>query len=272
MVTTAEPILDAEIDAYVDGQMDLDRRIEIEALLARNPPLASRVMDALRLRDELRAAFGGEPEIPPAPLVRKRTERLARRLQGSRSRTRMVVGLKRAAAAALLVGAGWAANAALGPLLIGTVFAYPQAPAYVSDAVMSHRTALLRAGMRSQVETPEFDRDEVRAATAIVVPKLPRDWKVLDAQVFPSKYGPSLQMAIETPDLGLISFYAVRPGVFDMEAPVVRAMEGAQAAYWQVADVAYTLVAQHRGEELLARAQRFAGKLDPYKTKPGARP
>ncbi|MFD1333195.1 anti-sigma factor, partial [Methylopila musalis] len=202
-----------------------------------------------------------------------RTERLARRLQESRARARMVVGLKRAAAAVLLVGAGWAANAALGPLLIGSVFAYPQAPAYVADAVMSHRTALLRAQMRSQVETPEFDRDEIRAATAIVVPKLPRDWKIVDAQVFPSKYGPSLQMAIETPDLGLISFYAVRPGVFGMEAPVLRAMEdGAQAAHWQVADVAYTLVAQHRGEELLVRAQRFAGKLDPYKTKTGARP
>ncbi|GLK78636.1 anti-sigma factor family protein [Methylopila turkensis] len=259
MASTPDPILEGELDAYVDGQVDLRRRIEIEAYLAAHPPLASRVMADMRLRDELRCAFG-EPEAPADR--RAQTLKLARRLEGARSRQRLFVNLRRAAVVMLLVGAGWIANASVGPLLVGAVFASPQPPAYVVDAVMAHRTALLRGEMVSQVETPDYDRTEIRAATAIVLPKLPKDWKVTDVQVFPSKYGPSVQMAMETPDLGLLSFYAVRPGAFGMEPAVARRIDdGVVAAYWQVADVAYTLVGQADEEKLLARADRFAGRI-----------
>ncbi|MBC9180108.1 anti-sigma factor family protein, partial [Pseudoroseomonas ludipueritiae] len=65
-----------EIDAYLNDQLDLPGRIAVEEALARNPALAARVMDDLRIRDALRAALDQPPEAPGA-----RTVLAARRLQ-----------------------------------------------------------------------------------------------------------------------------------------------------------------------------------------------
>lgn len=259
MTSTRDPVLEPELDAYVDGQLDDRRRIEIEAHLAANPALASRVMADLRVSDELRLAFSAEP----AGGASDGTRRLGRKLEHALRWTRVMVHARRAAVIVVLLASGWLANAYVGPLLVGTVIAYPQAPAYVSDAVMAHRTASLRGAMRSQVETPDYDPDEIRAATAIVLPKLPKDWSVLDVQLFPSKFGPSLQMAVRTDDLGLVSLYAVRPGSYDLEPASGKEVDGMAAAYWQVGEVAYALVAESDLPKLLHRAGRLAGRLNP---------
>jgi anti-sigma factor RsiW len=54
---------EAEIQAYVDGELDLPRRIEVEAHLEANPALAAQVMADLRLRDALRLAFAEDAGI-----------------------------------------------------------------------------------------------------------------------------------------------------------------------------------------------------------------
>ncbi|PLU24301.1 Fis family transcriptional regulator, partial [Sinorhizobium medicae] len=52
-----DPILEADLDAYVDDQLDVARRIEVEAYLSAHPNVAARVMSDLRTRDELRLAL-----------------------------------------------------------------------------------------------------------------------------------------------------------------------------------------------------------------------
>jgi anti-sigma factor RsiW len=250
MIPPLDPISEADINAYVDDQLDMRRRIEVEDHLAHHPSVAARVMADLRGRDELRLAFPNPPTW-----VRVETVDVARRLERGLTRTRMLVGLQRVAAVAVLIGVGWFAHAELGALSIGASIASPTPPAFVADAVMSHRTALTRAAMHSQPRDARYDSDEIRAATAITLPELPRDWRARDVEIFPSQYGPSVEIAIETGDeLGTLSLFAVRPGDFAVASPTLTRMGDEAVAYWQMGETAYALTGKATDSDDLDRA------------------
>ncbi|WP_367161396.1 anti-sigma factor, partial [Mesorhizobium sp.] len=105
MTAIVDPVTDADLDAYVDDQLDVARRIEVEAFLSARPEVAARVMSDLRTRDELRVALAG-----PGAMARTATTDAARRLERVLARDRAFSVLQRAAAAAVLVAAGWLAN------------------------------------------------------------------------------------------------------------------------------------------------------------------
>ena len=48
MVADSAPVTDTDLDAYVDDQLDVTRRIEVEAFLSTRPETAARVMSDLR--------------------------------------------------------------------------------------------------------------------------------------------------------------------------------------------------------------------------------
>ncbi|TIL50584.1 MAG: anti-sigma factor, partial [Mesorhizobium sp.] len=73
------------------------------AFLSTQPEVAARVMSDLRTRDELRVALAGKGMARPA------TAEAARRLERGLTRDRIFSVLQRAAAAAILVAAGWLA-------------------------------------------------------------------------------------------------------------------------------------------------------------------
>ena len=91
--------------------------------------------------------------------------------------------------------------------------------------------------------------------------KLPKDWAVKDVQVFPSAFGPSVEMSVNTPDFGEVSLFAVRPGSFDVVPATSVPREDLKAAYWQVGEVAYALVADGTARELDRTAERLARSL-----------
>lgn len=93
------------------------------------------------------------------------------------------------------------------------------------------------------------------------MPALPGDWTVRDVQIYPSRFGPSVEMAIETRDLGLLSLFAVRPGTFDVVQPTLAPANGVSSVYFQVGDVAYALVTSGDVEELDRMADRLAATL-----------
>jgi len=55
-----DPIIDADLDAYVDGELDVSRRIQVESYLSENPAIAAKVMADLSMKGELRLALAGE--------------------------------------------------------------------------------------------------------------------------------------------------------------------------------------------------------------------
>lgn len=255
MIEARDPVTEADLDAYVDDQLDAARRIEVEAYLARRPHDAARVMADLRTRDELRLALA----IPPAG--GRATTHAARKLERGLTRNRILSHLQRAAAVAIFVAAGWSANKVLGPMSVTEVVASTPPPAYVEDAIRAHGTTVLRASMASQRETPDYDAEEIRAMTAIVMPKLPDEWRIKDVQVFPSRFGPSVELAAETRDLGFVSLFAVRPGTFDVVAPRLAPGSETSAAFFQVGEVAYAVVGRGDSRKLDRVAERLAKTL-----------
>ncbi|WP_182084828.1 anti-sigma factor [Aureimonas sp. ME7] len=248
-----DPIGEFDLAAYVDGQLPFQRRSLIEGHLASHPQEAASVMADLRLNTELRLALGAT-----AGMERPRTSDAARRLQGARSRRRLAPVFRRFAAIGLLLAVGWVAHSQFGPLGVRESVASARPPAFVEDAMRAHRTSLIRAGMASQPETKRYDPAEILSATAISMPTLPGDWTVTDVQIFPSTYGPSVELALRAPGNESLSLYAVRPGAFDVTEARLTPSPGDVAAYWQIGEVAYALVAPE-----LDRAQlgQWAGTL-----------
>lgn len=232
-----DPITETDLHAYIDDQLSVQRRVEVEAHLSRHPEMAARVMSDLRGRDELRLALADQPSFE-----RVSTNDAARRLSQALSRDKLFGRLQRVAAVIAFIAVGWFGHAAVGTLGITESVASAPPPAYVEDATRAHRTALVRAAMHSQPRLPDYDREEIRSATAIVVPDLPRGWHVTDVQVFPSTYGPSLEMAIRSDRLGTLSLFAVRPGSFNVRPTTVAVQNEVTAVYWQLGEVAYALV------------------------------
>ncbi len=256
MTAIVDPVTDADLDAYVDDQLDVARRIEVESYLSARPDTAARVMADLRNRDELRLALAGTPGAP-----RPATADAARKLERGLVRGRMFGYLQRAAAVAVFVSAGWLANEAVGPFSVSEVVASTPPPAYVEDAMRAHGTSVLRASMASQPEVRDYDVEEIRSATAIVMPTLPHDWDVRDVQIYPSRFGPSVEMAIDTGELGLLSLFAVRPGSFDVVHPTLAPAGDIVSAYFQIGEVAYALVGGGDVGKLDRAAARLAATL-----------
>jgi anti-sigma factor RsiW len=256
MTEARDPILDADLDAYVDDQLQPSRRIEVEAYLSARQEIAARVMADLRARDELRLALASTQGAPkPA------TSTAARKLARGLARHRHMKLLQRAASVALLVAGGWLAHAAIGPISVTEVVASTPPPAFVGDALRAHNTTLVRAAMVSQPEIAAYDEAEIRAATGIVMPDLPDGWKVRDAQIYPSQFGPSVELAVETERLGVMSLFAVRPGDFNVIEVTIDASAENSAAYWQIGEVAYALIGKADSHELDRAADRLADTL-----------
>ncbi|MER9716421.1 anti-sigma factor [Mesorhizobium sp. M0219] len=246
-----DPVTNTDLDSYVDDQLDVARRIEVEAFLSARPEAAARVMSDLRTRDELRLALAAS-----TGMARPATTEVARRLGRGLASRRVFAVLQRAAAVAIFVAAGWLANGLFGPLLVTKVVASPPPPAYVEEAIRAHKTTLMREAMPSQL-----NGDEIRAATAIVMPLLPKDWKVRDVQIYPSRFGPSVEVALETKDMGLVSLFAIRPGTFDVVKPAIAPSGDISSAYFQIGEVAYAVVARSDVHDLDRAAETLANTL-----------
>ena len=231
-IETVDPV---ELAAYADDQLDTARRIAVEHWLSQNPGAAAEVMADLRLRDELRLAHAGDT-VPRSTA----TEALARRLEGRLQREQLFRRVRPMLAASLLLTIGWLAHGQVGH---STVLASTAIPDYVTAAVEAHHTTELRALMHSQPPATEYDSAELLARTEITLPTLPAGWTITDVQVYPSAFGPSIEVAANTDELGAVSIFAARPGQFLVTPPVTQNVEDTTTAYWQFGDVAYALVA-----------------------------
>lgn len=248
----SDPVTEKDLTLYVDGQIDPARRLEVERHLARNPDLAAEVIDQLRVNHELRMSLADIAEAP-----RRASSDLARRLQGALGRRAWLERLRPALAASCFVVIGALAG---GVATVG-LSTTPVMPDYVEAALRAHEVSQVRAVMVSQPEVPEYDRDELLAATAIVMPTLPDDWTVQDVQVYPSRFGPSVEMVLDDADLGRVSIFSARPGDFAVHEPQVYSHNGSVLAHWQTGEIAYALVGSATEAEILGAARTLADTL-----------
>ena len=161
-------ITECELHAYVDDQLDAMGRLEVADYLVRNPDVAARVLADLSVRDAMRAL--AERDEQPVP---QRVHDSARKVEGALHRSRLF----RRLSGGLAMAAGIVAAVALGvgKLNMGVAPTAQAMPVFIEEALMSHKTALVRSHMKSQPEIPHFDPADVRSATHINVPVLPAD-------------------------------------------------------------------------------------------------
>lgn len=257
---TIDPVIDTDLDAYVDGELTVARRIEVESYLSEHPAIAAKVMADMSIRGELRLALAAEGVAAKAE-----TREAARRLERGLSFGHVFNGIQRIAAVAVLMAAGWFAHTSFGAFSASEVNASVPAPAFVDDAVRAHRAADVRAHMGSQALDAVYNPEEIRASTAIVMPDLPKGWRVVDTQIFPSEFGPSVEMTIEAGDTGAdgkrLSLFAVRPGNFAVLKVAQVTRDGIRAAYWQIGEVAYALISDGPSDQLGGEAEKLARSL-----------
>lgn len=256
MGRNADRMTETDLQAYVDDELPADYRIEVESYLRRHMTEAAWVTAELRTREELRMALAESPCTPSGTTIDS-----ARRLERAFIRDRTIRGLRRLAAVVAVAGLGWLAHAELGKLGISQVIASARPPAYVTDAVMAHRATIVRANLRSPSGATSYGPAEIRAATAIVMPTLPQGWKVDDVDIFPSSFGPSVEMVISAETLDPGTLFAVRPGRFDVVPATLTRKDEFTIAYWQVGEVAYALVAKADPRELERAANQLASSL-----------
>ena len=187
----------------------------------------------------------------PAALPARRAPRRDARVRAV-PRRRIMAKAGRAAALVSLLACGWLLGEAVRP---ATSMATEP---FLDRAVASHRTTILRGDMRSQPEIRAYDAREIGAATGIALPDLPKDWKVDDAQIYPSTYGPLVQIYLTTPLGETVSLVAMRIETDAERKPLLEDRTSERVAYWEDGDTAFALVSHLPSARLLALAAEIS--------------
>lgn len=240
-------VSDSDLHAYMDDELDPLRSIMVEAYLARHPHAAAQLMADRRLRAELRLA------LAPAEANRpERTEQAATRLAQALRGGKWRGGRHPVLLAVLLMLGGWVANEAMAWLPASSSVGIPE---YVDVAVEAHRDTSVSPPLYPQLKG--YDRRQLLSATAIAMPQLPSDWRVMGVQAFPSRYGPSVEVMVTAPGIGALSLFATRPGNSATVEVNSDRVDGVATANWQMGDVGYALV----GNTDLLKIERAAADL-----------
>jgi len=234
-----EPVERWDIEAYIDGELDLTHRLTVEDHLSRNPVLAAQVMGYFRDRSALQLLAG--PDFALSRSLADTTERL--RKENRKFWSRPAMGL-----------------VAMG-MTVAMVFAVvnmtSQPPSYIGFAAASHRSVQERTHLAAF--TPFSDRTEaLLSASRIAIPKLPSNWRVIDVEMLHVTGAPALLLAVRTADGHTLSILALRERSSAPRDPdTVR--DGTQSvAYWRRGDFSYALTGEGDPDQIDATADALA--------------
>jgi len=253
----AEHVTEAELHAYVDGQLDTAGRVEVEAHLQRHPEAAARVMAWLRLRDELRLFLADEARpAPPATLE------LARRLERRLGWRSVGLGLRRGLAAACLVGAGWLAHALLGGLLgaplAGPTVAASPVPAFVDEAAEADHAARLELAAGHAPYPALMPLAAPRAGGLVPVPALRGGLRLLGSDLVPWDGGAAVLALYDAGGGRVVTLFAAEAETLEASPPRASPGPGLAAVFWRAGPFAYALSGDLPEADLLAIAREAA--------------
>jgi anti-sigma factor RsiW len=225
---------EADLQAYIDGQLDMPGRIEVERWLHAHPEAAAEAMEGLRLRDEVRLFLADEGWAPPAATVGQ-ARNLARRLAGRKAGVR----LPQALAATILVGAGWFAHAELG-LFVDPVAAAHPVPAFAAEAARSLDTLPARLGGAEAVAAPHGP-EAPRTGGEVPVPPLGDSLRLVGSDLVGWQGGTALVALYRTTQGDPITLFAGEAAGFDVLWPRSATVQGHTTVFWQTGPYAYAL-------------------------------
>ncbi|MFC5069376.1 anti-sigma factor family protein [Flaviflagellibacter deserti] len=227
-MTSVERVGDAELHAYVDGQLDVAGRLEVEDHLSRHPELAARVMSDMRARDALRLAFTNQRTV-----VEPRNIVAADRLSKALNFRRFAVPLQRLAAAVAIFALGWSAH---------TGWTELKKPSAQTVSTQSSSSVTPAAHGLNHVAM-SFDPAKLGQALDVKLPRVPAGWKVVGAEIVQSGGGTGVQMTFETPEFGRLSLLARHTRDVGIVLPTIAKNTAEPTAYWQLVSDTYALTA-----------------------------
>lgn len=240
---------EADIHAYVDGQMDDAHCARMEAWLARNPSRAEEILGWQNDAQQLRAALGG---LPPAadPRMLDPTAIRARRRHRVRARIAM------AAALVLTLGVGmvggWQARRV----------AAPAATAPMADALQAYR--MFASNRHLNLDVTQHEPGQLQAWLLQHfhnAPRLPNldgsGFHPVGARLLATDSGPAAMVLYQNAQGGAISFYIRPPSPSHGVLPRGQRRDGQLVAtYWSGNGYNYALVSPANATDV--RAMREA--------------
>lgn len=236
MKPEAESQIDLDIAAYVNGQLDGERRFVVAEYLSAHPDRAAEVMEGLRLTEGLRLAIGSiETTAPPAlALV------AAKLTQGLQGRNRLRRWLPFAAAIAMF-GFGWGAQSVVS--MSGSGHQASDAAALFEAALDAQDAVKLRMSVANDLGALPRNAKEISDRLGITLPDLPKGWTIRAAQVVATPERPGVALIIDTADLGEIMLFSVLRNVDGPDNPADTATRnGRTLAFFERGRTAYVLV------------------------------
>jgi anti-sigma factor RsiW len=256
-----EPLVsEADLQGYVDGRLDAERRAAVEAWLAARPEEAERVAAYRRLSSEVRAAYQSMA-AEPTP---ERLSRFARRRMSLRrvalAAAWVALGVAIGAVATLELGGGRAG----GPFLAS------------ESAVMARRAAIAHATyspeVRHPVEVGAGDEAHLvawlskRLGVQVRVPKLDEaGMSLMGGRLLPGETGPVAQFMYQSPNGRRLTLYVRQERSHNTETAFRYAREkNVGVFYWIDRDCGYAIAsADLSREELLKVADLVYKQLEP---------
>jgi anti-sigma factor RsiW len=248
-------ITEDEFHAYVDDQLDAERRDAVEAWLAAHPDDAARVASWRNQAELIRARFGtiGSGELPK----RLNLTRLTR--QRRRGRATFAIA---AALAAFIVGgmAGWFARGA------EAMTASSDLNLFTSDALEAYRLYVVE--VRHPVEVPGDQRPHLvewlskRLGSPLLAPQLDKmGLKLVGGRLLPGPTGASAFFMYEAASGERFTLYC---GHTTDRQTALRYTAGEQNAayYWVDQNLAYVLSGPAERDKLHEIAQAAYDQID----------
>lgn len=189
MIDRTIPVTEDELHAYVDGELPVERRGDVEAWLAAHPDDAERVQSWRTMADELHARYGAVVNEPvPQRLELERLERRPRR---------WVYGAIAATLAAFVAGGG------VGWFARGVINAPAALTNFTEDALDAHRLYVVE--VRHPVEVPGSERAHLeqwltkRCGWDVQAPELASTGlKLVGGRLLPGPQGPASFLMYES--------------------------------------------------------------------------
>lgn len=250
---------EADLHAYIDGELDPGRRLAFEAFLASNPAAAARLHDYLHQRESLRQGFAlmtGDPA--------QRTESLTGRLYGRLRMERVIRRFGPLAAAILLLVGGANIAALVHHQQKAALYAVPD---FAEEAAEMHATAVSQSLAFSDLSPADLTAvaqglPHRLGATTVNLPALePNLLTLVRATMVPLNSGVGLQFVYRERDGEMLTLLVVAEDPIDDRGLHAVEQRGLQLVYWRNGATAYTLAGSPSDSDLLLVAKKMADSV-----------
>lgn len=244
---------EAELQAYVDKQLDEARRTQIDGWLDENPDAAATLAHYEDQNQALHDAF--------EPLLGRPAGARFRNLDRVRVSASRIWQMAAVVALVIGAGAGWTANEYFNPG--GSVKI-----TLANEAVLAHRTYEIEK--RHAVEVPATEEKHLvawlskRLDAPVRAPDLSGGgFQLVGGRLLPAVSGPAAQFMYENEKGERLTLYVERNRTGDETSFRFVAQDDVSAFYWKDGPLAYALIGRAEREQLLGLARTTYGQINP---------